>query len=546
MQLSSNPNFRLFAIACGLIFFCCLPIWCVEFYINQDGVPHLYNAFLINEILNGNDTVSGFVSINHSLIPNLTGHWILALLLKIFSPQITFKLFVTLLFAVSALSALWLRVQIVGTQNVVTAMLLSFVLAFNWMWFLGFYNFILGASGVAFTLGLWWRWRENLSFTRILIIILLVVFVFFSHLISFAILCGLLGLLSLSQWKHENFKRTFVGTFLALIFTAPLLVNYLIISRSNAQASPSWGYLQNPFSISDWFLHLRSADPFQLMSRKAIPFTETVNSLFGLLSPCLWIISAIILLLIATYLSFKYISSEEKKSVLIWSFISGSLFLLWIFAPNDFGKSHGGLLRERILYIGLICFLPVFRIFENKILERTAQFFLCFVIFFQTMVVWDYARFADQIAKEILPVENLIEDNQSIGSIVINRDGCKFKPIPRVNLTTLITINKNNKVWDNYEIGYYLFPVIPNNDLDRQFIYEFRESNTFDFCDPQEQFESKLKRLSELMPVVQKKMDILIVLGSDERIDKLITEWFDELPFYQNGDVRLYRARKDK
>lgn len=543
MPILHNPNVRILAVAFGLIIVCCLPIWSVDYYVNQDGFPHLYNAFLLNELLKGNEKIAEFVSINHALIPNLTGHWILAGLLKVFSPPTALKLFVSLLFAVSALSTFWLRLQVAGRQNSLTALLLSVALTFNWMWFLGFYNFILGVSGVAFTLGLWWRWRQNLNAIRAFIIFLLLIFVFFSHLISFTILGSLLGFLSLIQWKKDYFRKTFLGTFSALLLAAPLFINYLILSRSNAKAEPSWGYLQNPFSISDWFLHLRTADPFQLMSRKAIPFVEMTSSMFGMFSPTLYLFAAIIIVLACLFLSRKQIQSEEKTLIFVWSFISILLFLLWIFAPNDFGKTHGGLLRERILYIGLICFLPVFRIGENLILERIAQFCLVFVILFQTLVVFEYAQFADGLAKQLQPVKQVIEENQSFGSIIINRDGCKFKPIPRSNLTTFISIDRNNKVWDNYELGYYLFPVVAKNDADSQFIYDFRESNTFDYCDPQEQFDSKINNLKELMPIMQSRFDVLLVWGKDDRIEPMIGEFFEAVPFYQNGDVRLFKSR---
>ena len=539
----SKPVGGMIALFAGLLIFTCSGIWSVPVYANQDGMPHLYNAFLIGELVRGNEAVSQFAALNPAMIPNLTGHWILAALLLLFSPAAATKIFVTFLLGGLAFAAFFLRLQVVGRQDYPTAMFLSFVIAFNWMWFLGFYNFILGAIGFGLTLGFWWRWRENLNPAKSLIIILLLLFVFFSHLISFVILAGTLGFLSLTNWRAPYFKRTFVWTLVSILLTLPFFFNYLILSRSNAGLSPSWGFLENPFSPSSWFLHLRSADPFQLISRKAVPFVEASSGLFAVFSPSLWLIVALVCLAAATFLWLKKSEPAAKRNCLIW----GALFILqaflWIAAPNDFGKSHGGFLRERVLLLALICFVPFFLPGKNAFLKIAANACLVFILIFQTLVVFNYAREANDVANEVLEARNYIGEGESFGSIVLNRESCKFKPIPRSNLTPFIAIGKSTRVLDNYELGYYLFPVIARDADDRQFIYEFRESNTFDFCDPSTQFEPKFERLSKLLESRHEKIDVLLVWGDDERIDALVSRWFENAPFYQNKYVRLFRRR---
>ena len=545
MQHLSRPDWRIYALFFGLLIFCCSGIWSVPVYANQDGMPHLYNAYLISELVRGNETIAQFAQINPSLIPNLTGHWILAGLVTVFSPAVATKIFVTMLFGGLAFSAFFLRWQVAGTKDYPTSLFLSFVIAFNWMWFLGFYNFILGAIGFGLTLGFWWRWRENLNLPKSLAIIAMLLFVFFSHLISFVIIAGTLFLLSLTTWRSVHFKRTLVWTSVSILLTLPFFFNYLILSRSNAGLSPSWGFLENPLSPANWILHLRSADPFQLISRKAIPFVEAASGLFGFFSTSLWLVVALVCLSAATFLWLKKsaAATAEKSDTLIWFALFISLGFLWIAAPNDFGKSHGGFLRERVLLLALICFLPVFRLGKNKFLKFSANACLIFIVIFQTLVVWNYAREANGAANEILEAKNYIGDNESFGSIVLNRESCKFKPIPRSNLTPFIIIGKNTRVLDNYELGYYLFPVIARSAVDRQFMYDFRESNTFDFCDPSSQFETKYNQLSNLLENHHDKIDVLLIWGKDERIDSLAAKWFDREPFYQNNYVRLFRRR---
>lgn len=542
MSLFSKTNIQNLAIFSILVLLPLSAIWSVEFYVNQDGMPHLYNAYLILEILKGNEAISQFVTLNPVLIPNLTGHWILAFLLSVFSAAAATKIFVSFLFAGLVASVCWLRRQIAGSEDYFTGLLLAVVLAFNWMWFLGFYNFILGAIGFAFTLGLWWKWREKLNYWRSLIIFLLLLFVFLSHLISFCALVFTLFILCLANLRQKSYKPA-IWTFFATLLTLPFLFNYLRLSNAGDKFSPSWSFLENPLSISGWLYHLRVADPFQLLSRKSIPFFDLTSPVFGIFSPSLWLIIALFCLSAATFLVWKKQKADENKNLLLWSGLALFFCVVWVFAPDDFGKSHGSFLRERILLLGLICFLPAFRLNNHVTLKRIAQISLIFIIIFQSAVVWDYSMHANRRAKEIIAARDFIGENDSFGSIILNRDGCKFKPIPRSNLTAFMAVGKNTRYWDNYELGYYLFPVIARNDEDRRFISEFREGNTFDFCDANEQFENKFNKLNKVLQTHHDKIKVLLVWGRDEKIDELISNWYEKEPFYQNEDVRLFRLR---
>ncbi len=179
MRFFSAANSRPLGIYLLIIVFACLPIWAVDNFINQDGSPHLYNAYLIVELLCGSPAFTEIYALNSAPIPNLTGHYLLAFFLLIFTPPVVTKIMVTLTFAGLAAAVGWLRFQTVGREGLTTAFLVGAVLAFNWMWFLGFYNFIIGVIGFAFTLGLYWRWRETLDLRRSLILSALFIVVFF-------------------------------------------------------------------------------------------------------------------------------------------------------------------------------------------------------------------------------------------------------------------------------------------------------------------------------------------------------------------------------
>ena len=541
MSFFNSLKIRLFGFYLLLVIFACLPIWSVEFYINQDGSPHLYNAYIILQLLADNPVFSQIYALNYVPIPNLTGHWFLTTLLIVFSPFIVTKIFVTFCYAAFVAAIGWLRWQTVGREGMTTAFLLGAATAFNWMWFLGFYNFIIGVIGFTFTLGLYCRWRENLNIYRSLVFSILIIFVYLSHLISFGMLIGSLIILGVFV-SPTFFKKTITWTLISFTPVLPFVISYKLASEAGGGLSPVWRYLENPFSLSNWILQLQAADPFQLLSRKAFPFAALDSNLYALFSPLLWLTAAFLCLSLATWflLQRREFLSRRFLPFALLTFFS---IIFWVFAPDDFGKSHGSFLRERVLLCGLICFVPLFRIVKFSWFQFFAQVCLVFIIIFQTAVLWEYSINADEIGREYLSGKEAIKDSDSFASIVLIENGCRYKANPLTNLNVLYGIGKNTRIWDNYELGYYLFPVVARNPSDRQFIFNFRESNAFDLCNPNENIDEKLAHINSLLDSHNDKISVMLVWGSDERVEAVFRKWFEEKPFFQNERVRLFRRR---
>lgn len=536
----STQNFRLSLFYLLLVAFASLPIWSVENFINQDGSPHLYNSYIMLELIAGNSSTAQTYALNSVLLPNLTGYWLIVGLLLLFSAATVTKLMVTFTFAGFVASVGWLRFQTVGREDLQTTLLLGAVLAFNWMWFLGFYNFIISVAGFTFTTGWYWTHRENLNFRRAIALSLLLIFVFLSHLIGFGMLALSILILSFSVPKPQ-LKRTLQWTLAAFIPIIPLAVVYkLLINIEGGASIPVWHHLSNPFSLSEWILQLQGADPFLLISRKTLPFLETNSIFFALLTPVLWLMAALFCLLCGSFINRK--KEDFSRQHLPFVFLTLFAVLFWIFAPDDFGKSHGGFLRERVLLCGLICLVPLFSMKTSPILKRTAQICLVFIIIFQTAAVWDYALRTNQLGREYLTAKLAVENSDSLASIVRIENGCRFKSNPLVSINTLLGVGNNMRVWDNYEIGYYLFPVIAKNPTDRQFVFDFSESNAINLCNPPE-VDLKLSRLDSLLKLQNEKIRVMAVWNGDERIHLILSKWYEDQPFFQNGRIALYRHR---
>lgn len=541
MKFLANKGYRIILLFIGLTSLACSSIWAVDFYVNQDGTPHLYNAYLILEILKGNDSIQQFASLNPNMIPNLTGHWLIVFFLVFFAPATTTKIMVTLTFGAFVASLGWLRFQVAGREGLGTALLLGTVLAFNWLWFLGFYNHILAAASFSFSLGLWWRWREGMNLRRALILFLLLSFTFLSHLVSFGLLIAGILVLLLINIRTISRKST-LWTLGALAATVPLVINYFLVSQAEGGIDPQWHYLKNPLSISDWLFHLVTADPFLLISRKAAPFIASTTPAFAAFSSSLWLVIALLLLTWGTcYCKAK--SVNRRKGMNGWVILAIILISVWAAGPDDFGKAHGGFLRERTLVLGLVCLVPFFQIGRNRFITSGTQFCLILVILFQTLVLWEYAGQSDRIGKQFLAAKDHIGKNESLGSIVFIGDSGRFRPLPLTNLTSYIGIGKEGPVWDNYEFGYYLFPVVAKTPEERKFVFDFREANTFDLNNPNENIAEKRAKLEIVLALNHDRIAILLVWNEQPDFVRLRENWFEKEAYFESGDLKLFRHR---
>lgn len=540
MKLFTSPKFQLVLFYFVLVGFCCAPIWTVEYFINQDGSGHLYSSYIMLELLRGNPNISEVFAFNSFSVPNSSGHWLLALLLTFFSSFTTTKIIVTLTFAGFIASIGWLRWKTYGNEGLKTSLLIGAAIGFNWLWFLGFYNFIIGVICFVFTIGLFYGWREKLNFGRTFTLSLLLLLTYLSHIVSFGILAGSLFLLAFSI-SYPNIKKTLFWLFLAFLPILPLAIIYKTISVSGGGFFPVWRNLENPFSPFSWFSQIRNADPFILISRKSFPFVTTNSPLFAIFTPIVWIFAALISLTFATF-SGKDRLKISKTIVIFVILLITSVFTSF-FAPDDFGLNNGSILRERVLLCGLVFFIPLFQVRNSPKIKRFAQICLCFVILFQTSAIWDYSLQTNREAKEFIAAKSLILENDSIASVVILKDGLRFHSLPMSQMNNYLGFNESVIVWDNYEAGHYLFPIIAKSANDKSFVLNLTASNVFTLNNSTENFEEKLGKLDSLLSANHGKLKTLLVWGKDARVEKVLFKWFEIEPEFQTENVRIFHHR---
>lgn len=541
MKLFGFSDLRPSVFFILLVSFCCLPVWAFEYYINQDGSAHLYSSFLMLELFKGNQPFNEIIAFNSFSIPNSSGHWLMAVLLNFLSPFLVTKIIVSLTFAVFVGSVGWLRIQTVGREGVKTSLLLGAALGFNWLWLVGFYNFLLGVGCFVFSVGLFFRWREEMNVRRAAIFAMLFLLAYFSHIVSFAVLAGSILLLVFSA-QNANPKRNLLFILCALLPVLPLVIIYKSISAGGGGFFPVWRNLENPFSIVSWLTQIRTADLFIIISRKSFPFAAANSKFFALFTPLLWILAALFSLTAATLLG-KNKTDNFSPTTKIFAVLFCSLVILAIFAPDDFGLNNGSVLRERLLLCGFVLFIPLFHAEKHLYLKRFAQFCLLFVTVFQTLALWDYARQTDLEAREFLSAKSVITANDKSAAVILVGDGLRFNSTPTSMMNNILATEINQVIWDNYEIGHYLFPIVAKNVADKQFVFELTQRTTFRLNDPGIDFEAKLSGLESVLTENHQKIDKLLLWGNNSRVEVVLAKWFAPEPIFENGRVRVFRHR---
>jgi hypothetical protein len=338
-----------------------------------------------------------------------------------------------------------------------------------------------------------------------------------------------------------NLKKAFFGTLLIILPVLPFIYVYQSLTTNVGGFSPQWHTPNNPFSILDWFYRIRTADPLQMMGWRNFPFTTDYYEYFKLFTPFLWLVIAFLILAVLTIYSLNKQQIFSRQYLeLVGLFIFS--ILLTMFSPDSFGFSHGGYLRERILFGGLIFLVPLFRLGKSVRFKRIAQFCLLVIIVFQTSALWDYALQTNRDAKEfLLAGEALNQNDTALASVILMDEMPRFHPRPITQMSNFLGVEKKILFLDNYEIGYYLFPITAKNRIDQQFIFNYKYVNSFFLSSSEKAIENNIAVFDGFLQQNHHKITTLIVWGRDARIEAVINKWFDSEPVFSNGRVRLFR-----
>lgn len=541
-ELLKKRNFIILSVISLAV---CIPFWSFEYFLTQDGAAHLYSSYIIGELLKGNEFYGKFFELNHFSTPNSSTHFILALLVQIFPPLLLTKLTATFTLFALPVSLTWLRYSTAGNRDLTLTYLYGLAIGFNFFWLLGFYNFLFGIITFIITLGFFYKWKQELNFTRVFTLSVLFIIVFLSHLTSFLILAGSIFVLTLSV-KKEKLIKTAISTAAAFVPVFLIILHYLVTkSNEGKQFRPVWKNITDPLAVGQWLRQFSSVDLFIILSRRTFPFVEFSSSLFYIFSPLLWILAATFILGFFTFFrrDFKNIFTREQIPF-VFLFVFSIVFTL--FAPDHFGDTNGTLLRERVFICVFIFFVPIFKTTDNYYYYKPpVKLILLSVILYQTFAVFEYAYKTNTEAKNFVRVKKYLSEYESVAVIqILAEQDSRFSSNPLAQINNINGIGENILIWDNYEFAHYLFPVIAKTAQKRKIVYKFAVSNVID---PKLEITELSEKISSVNSVIADQtsgIDKIIIYGKNKEIENRLEFTKTAEIIYSDRNLTIYKLSK--
>jgi len=321
-----------------------LPIWLLPFAPTQDGPAHLSMAHALRQYGEPEgDYLREYFVRNEEAIPNWFVFFLLADVLRVLSLPVAEKVLLSAYVILLPLSARY-ALQAVRPRSGFLAFL-SFPFVYNFLLNMGFYNFCFSLPAFLFSLGFWLRHRGRLGIGRTAILALLILWTYFCHPVTLAVLVG--TLLTLASWRTLRL-RSLGGLVAPLMASAPAVV--LLLS-----------FLQDRIGgqVSDMTL---TAKARQLAGLYSLVSLDTRLVVFSIA------LAALLGLLAVAALSRRF---RRRRLLPGDGLLFACLFLIGIYfaAPNEMGQ--GGFVTHRlnlfpfvllILWLGTFSFPEAIRI----------------------------------------------------------------------------------------------------------------------------------------------------------------------------------------
>jgi hypothetical protein len=516
----------------------------VPWFVTQDGPAHLYNAEILARSFTAGSPFADWYQVRWEPLPNWTGHLLLAGLVTIVPPRGANLAINVLTLAGFAASVLWLRWVVAGARGLSVAALLAALLSMNIAWLFGFTSFMLGACLFAVTLGVWWTGRDRLTAGRVGMLAVLLVLGYFSHLVSLVLTAaGLVLLAVLTPCSEQAAARPrgrasrLVRTALAMLPLVPLALVYLNLSRRGGGMRPVWEHLSDPLSPRAWAVQLGWADPISIASKNMLPFAAAPTRAAAVLAPVAWLLLALVLAVTATLRA--AVSQPRRAWAWAWAVLAAVLIVGGVAAPDTLGLSHGHYLPQRIVLLGLAALVPVVDLDSTRWTVRAAATALVVALAVQSALVWDYALEAQRIAGTYWRARAIVGTGQRVAALPVQLlPRRRTRANPLLHADCLLGIGTGNVIWGNYETRYYYFPIQFRPGLDRP---DAGVLEAIALRDDPRDAATRAAQWEKLLARHHAAIDVLVVWGSDPRLDAIHARWFRRVA--DEDGLQIFRRR---
>jgi hypothetical protein len=513
-------------------------IWCVPYFITQDGPLHLLNAHITLELLKQHSAFGNLYTMHWSPLPYWAGHLCLTGLLSFVSERIADRTLVTLTSIGLASAIVWLRWRVAGWQGMIVAAPLALIFSLNMLWLLGLYGFLIGAGVMLITLGVWWAWRDRMGAAQAAVLALLLIAGYLSHLVSVGLTVIALTVLALATPRAN--RRRLGWTVASMLPLAPLAMMYHRLMQTGGEVQPAWWGVDNFLSPRAWFNYAAAVDFLQLRSeRQCLPFSLEHTNWFAYVGPPQIAQSIMALLLIVTFITMIRGEERERRG---WLILALLLFAIAFFGPDTFGDAHGSILRERILLVAMAVSIPLLNLRLSRKFVGGAALLVLSATAVQVAFVWDYALYSNRVVADFMKAKPAVGTDQRVEAIQIDTGG-PYRANPVHNLASALGIGTGNLVWNNYGPCLYYFPVRFADDEVSRRALDLSNAGVFRFKRNDER--EHLAWYEKLLTESRGDIDALIVVGSQAEVDRINAEWYGPEPVFQSGEVRVFRRKAE-
>jgi hypothetical protein len=440
---------RLKILIFCLILIHIIPVWIVTYFPTQDGPSHLYNAKIMKEYNNPDYKFNEYYDLNLKVFPNWFSHAFLAGLMFVFPPLIAEKLLISIYIILFPLSLFYL-INAVNRGNISFG-ILGFLFIYNYIFLMGFYNFVISMPLYFFAMGYWWKNRNSLSYRNIIILNILICVIFFCHLVSYTLTLISIFVLSLVYYR-KKVKKTLLSFCYLLPSYIPLAI-YFLSSDFLRIGKSALGFWQIPQLIIDFI----SMKP--LVSYNKHQF-----------------IIAYILFAFMLYLFFWTLFNDKiklKGNIIQIELDHRDYFLLisiltlsfYFFMPSSMGG--GGFITDRLFLFPFLIILPWISVKQSKIHKYIILAFVLILCIVNVVYVSYYYITLDRDMKEFASKVDLIEKNKVILPLPLDPYGKSFRIGIFFNAFGYYCLSNGGISVGNYEAGTSYFPIRYKESFER-------------------------------------------------------------------------------
>ena len=442
----------------GFLIINLVPLLFFKFLPTLDGPAHLHNANLIQNLqIFKSDFLNEFYQLNNELLPNWSGHFILALFNSFLPAWIADKILILIYLILLPVSFRWL-VKSINPNNYLLSYLI-FPFCYSFTFFLGFYNFSLALVLLFLLLGFWIKMQEKIQPMNIAILFILFTILYFSHVFVFFIAIMATGVIILKQLATDNEKTSLHKSFqlffkrIAIIALTSGFGVFLSLKFLLSRTAFNYSYISK-IELLKWIRDIRPTVVFNFGHETV--YTRILFYLIVLLS-----IAALVQKvsdIIKSKPSFAdFIVSSVKQNDL-WFVFSFFLLLFYFFMPDSNGYSGYFTVRMGLLlYLFYIIWLSTkhynkWILIVSIVLIFTANSGLNFYYLKQVKQM-------NKLATEINQQSILIESNSLVLPINFSENWMHG------HFSNYLGIDKPIVILENYECGTGYFPLKWNENF---------------------------------------------------------------------------------